>query len=97
MNSKKIVVTRHTALIDYLLEIGLIATDDYTVINHATEKDIQGKDVIGVLPIGMASLVNSITEIPLSLTAEMRGKELSLEDLREIAGTPATYKVSKIS
>ena len=88
----KVVVTRHQALIEYLIELELI-TAETPVISHASPGEIQGKDVIGVLPLSLASLAKSITEIPLALSPEDRGKELSIERLREIAGKPLTYTV----
>ena len=88
----KIVITRHEALVEYLREQGMI-DDSTTVINHATHEDVMGKDVIGVLPLSLAAEANSVTEIPLRLTPEMRGQELSLETLRQIAGKPVKYKV----
>ena len=88
----KIVITRHPALVEYLLEIGLI-TPETPVISHASPEQVQGKDVIGVLPLSLAKFTRSVTEIPLALSPEDRGKELSIERLREIAGSPTTYSV----
>lgn len=90
-----IVVTRHEALIEYLLEIGLI-TKDTPVISHANPEEIKGKDVIGVLPLSLAVLTNTITEVPLKLTPEDRGRELSLERLKEISDSPRTYTVNPL-
>ena len=91
----KVVVTRHQALIEYLIELGLI-TPETPVISHASPDQIKGKDVIGVLPLSLASLAKSITEIPLTLTPEDRGRELSIERLRKIAGNPRTYSVKEV-
>ena len=88
----KVVITRHQALVQYLIELGLI-TAETPVISHASAENVQGKDVIGVLPLSLASLAKSITEIPLALTPEDRGRELDIERIREIAGSPTTYTV----
>ena len=45
----------------------------------------------------LAVLTASVTEIPLTLTPEMRGKELSLEEVCNVAGDPVTYVVSTLS
>lgn len=90
-----IIVTRHKALVDLLVERGLVESGA-PVIEHATAEDVRGKDVIGVLPLSLAVLANSVTEIPLALTPELRGKELDIETLRSIAGAPVTYRVQKI-
>ena len=86
----ELVVTRHAALVEYLREEGL--ADSYTVVmDHAGEEDIMGLNVCGVLPRSLSCLTRSFTEIPLNLPKELRGKELSLEDVRKYAGEPVTY------
>lgn len=90
-----LVVTRHQALAEYLREIG-VADEKTQVVEHATPEMIQGKHVCGVLPHSLSCLTASFTEVPLNLTPEMRGKELSLDDLRNVAGEPVTYKVKRI-
>ena len=92
---EKIIVTRHPALVEYLKEIGVI-TGDEPVITHATEEDVMGKDVIGVLPLSLASVANRVTEVTLNLTPEMRGRELSLDEIRSVAGDVTTYTVVKL-
>lgn len=90
-----IVVTRHKVLVDYLLEKGMIPADT-KVINHVNPKiipEITGQDVIGILPSHYAVYCNSVTEIPLALELKDRGKEISLERLREIAMPPRRYVV----
>ena len=92
----KIVVTRHPALIALLKERGL-ADGAEAVLSHASPDEIRGKDVIGVLPLNLACMANSVTEIPLRLTQELRERgELDLETLREIAGEARKYKVTEI-
>lgn len=87
-----VIVTRHPALVDLLIERGLVQPGS-PVISHATPEQVTGKDVIGVLPLSLACLANSVTEIPLALTPELRGKELDIQTLRSIAGEAVTYKV----
>ena len=87
-----VVVTRHPALVQFLVEQGIVDKKTPT-INHATVNDIEGKHVIGVLPMHMAALALTITEVPLNIPAELRGKELSLEQVEKFAGEPVTYSV----
>lgn len=91
---QSLVVTRHPALVEYLAEIGLI-TDGVRVIAHATEEDVRGAHVFGVLPLRLAALAWRVTEIPLDLPAELRGAELSLDQIHQYAGEPATYSVER--
>jgi len=90
-----LVVTRHPALVEYLQEQEMVE-DDVEVISHATPEAVAGRHVCGVLPHSLSCLTASFTEIPLNLTPEMRGKELNLETLREIAEKAVTYEVKKI-
>lgn len=89
----KVLVTRHEALVEYFKELG-IKFDK--VISHATEEDVRGNDVYGVLPLRLASFTNTVTSIDMNLPAEMRGKELSLTDIETYFTGMSTYKVEKI-
>ena len=91
-----IVVTRHPGLVEFLRERGL-CTPDVTVIPHASPEDVRGKHVCGVLPHSLSCLCESFTEVPLALPAELRGVELSLEQVRQYAGEPTTYIVRRKS
>lgn len=91
----KIIVTRHKALVNFLVEIGL-AGKDTPVIAHASPDEIKGKHVIGILPLDLAAFAERVTVVPMNLTPEMRGKELSLDQVRQVAGAPRTYKVEEV-
>jgi hypothetical protein len=91
-----IIVTRHSALVAYLAEIGLV-TGNEPVYAQVDGNQVRGQDVIGVLPLHLAALAASVTEVPLNLSLADRGQELSLEHLREIAGVPVTYKVTVLA
>lgn len=91
-----IVITRHTALVAYLREIGLI--DDTTpIIPHCSDPEqIRGKIVIGPIPLHLAAHAECIINIPLKLDQGDRGRELSLEEVRARAGKPERYMVRRI-
>ena len=95
MRKVDVVITRHPALVEYLREQGIVS-GDVEVISHASPDAVQGKHVVGVLPHSLSCLCASFTEIPLRLPLEMRGKELTIEDLRKYAGSPVTYIVRKL-
>lgn len=92
-----LVVTRHPALVEYLRERGLV--DETTpVVSHVTDpSEIEGKVVAGVLPLHLAAACYAVVEIPLALAPEDRGRELSIERLREIAGEPRVFSVAGIT
>ena len=89
----KVLVTRHEALVEYFKELG-IKFDK--VISHATEEDVRGNDVYGVLPLHLASLADTVTTVDMNLPAEMRGKELSLTDIETYFTGMSTYQIKKI-
>lgn len=90
-----VVVTRHPALVEFLREQGVL-TAGARVVAHATPEDVAGQHVVGVLPLRLAALAASVTEVPLNLPAELRGQELSLEQVRQYAGAPVTYRVEAV-
>ena len=90
-----LIVTRHPGLVEYLRELGL-AADGVVVVSHATPENVAGKRVCGVLPHNLSCLCESFTEVPLNLPAELRGQELSLEQVRLYAGEPVTYVVKVV-
>jgi len=93
--NKKIVVTRHRALVEYLREEGMV-DDNVPVVDHASPDDVRGKHVFGVVPTLLALHADRVTEVPISVPRELRGKELSLEDVRKYAQSPITYKVVRL-
>lgn len=92
MAIKALVVTRHSALVQYLIDQEYI-TPDSEVLEHVDAETVQGKHVWGVLPHSLSVLTKSFTEVPLNLPAELRGKELTVEQVREYAGAPVTYVI----
>ena len=90
-----LVVTRHAGLVSYLQEIGL-ASEEVEVFAHASPEIVAGKNVCGVLPHALSCLCKTFTEIPLNLPPELRGMELSLEQVRQYASAPVTYTIRKV-
>ena len=92
-----LIVTRHAALADYAIDAG-IAPAGTRWLPNATADDIRGQDVIGPLPLYLAALARSITHIPLTgLTGPVEhGHELTLDEVRRLAGRPAKYVVRTV-
>ena len=93
MRKVDLVITRHPALLAYLLELGL-ADPSTPVVQHATAEMVRGKHVVGVLPHYLSSLCALYTEVPLVVPQELRGQELTLETVRQYAQPAQTYKVA---
>ena len=92
---KNVVVTRHPALLDFLIEEGIVQEGNFLLIAQAKAEDVEGKDVIGNLPLHLAAMAHTITEVPLKIPFELRGKELTLKEIRKYAGDPVTYNVDR--
>lgn len=90
-----VVVTRHPALVEYLTELGVVPAGT-EVVAHATAEQVRGRHVFGVLPLHLAAEAASVTEVTLHVPAELRGVELTLEQVRQFAGPLVEYKVSRV-
>lgn len=90
-----VIITKHKALVEYLTEIGL-ANSDTTVIQRVTQSDIEGKDVIGVLPLRLACYANSITDVRVEVPKELRNDILTLSQFREFVTDISTYKINQL-
>ncbi len=91
-----IVVTRHPALVDYLRERGILQ-GECAVKAQVSPDDIRGCHVIGVLPLHLAALADRVTTVDLDIPIDLRGSELSLEQLRAFARAVTTYRVTVLS
>lgn len=92
MKRLDLIVTRHPGLVAYLREIGL-ADAETVVVPHATPDMVRGKCVCGVLPHSLSCLCATFTEVPLDLPQELRGAELTVEQVRQYARPAVTYRV----
>lgn len=89
-----VLVTRHQSLSAYLKELGYTFGVEITHVEDTTL--IQGKTVAGVLPMWLAELCHEFTEITLSIPPEMRGIELSIEQMHEYFKGISTYQVNRV-
>lgn len=90
-----IIVTRHTSLVEYLREMGFF-TGPAEVKAQVQPEDVAGRHVIGVLPLHLAALADRVTTVDLEIPAELRGAELTLDQLRSFARSVRTYRVTLI-
>jgi len=87
-----LVVTRHPALVQHLTNLGLV-NEETVIVAHVTPDLVRDKKVCGVLPHSLSCLTKTFTEVPLMVPAELRGVELTLEQVRQYAGKPVTYRI----
>jgi len=88
-----LIISRHAGAIEWLKQRGI----EGRVIVHATVDDIRGEDVIGHLPLALASCAASVTTIDLPfLRPEQRGKDLSPEEMDEAGACTRTFRVREV-
>ena len=72
-----VIVTRHSGLVEWLKRRGI----EGEVVSHADEETVRGKRVYGVLPFRLAALADEFVEVSFAVPVELRGKELSADDI----------------
>ncbi len=90
---KTIIVTRHPGALDWLrkhhLELG-----EAVIVSHASEDQIAGARVVGVLPIDLAAKCGEYWNLTMTIPPEYRGKELSCEDMERFGCSIKRYIVT---
>lgn len=92
---EKIVVTRHIALLQYLINNNYVPSN-VKHISHAIADDICNKHVYGILPNWLACHAGKLTELQLRLPIEKRGIELTLKEIEFYIVTPKTYIIKEV-
>ncbi len=92
---EKIVVTRHKALYDYLVENNYISSNT-KCMSKVDKEDIKNKHVFGILPNWLACKAALFTEVQMRIPSDKRNKELTIEDIRFLVYAIRTYKVTEI-
>ena len=94
MPDKPLVISRHSAYVEYLQKNNLIPRE-HQLLEHIEDPEIlKGRDVFtSGMPFHLASLCNSVTIVPLWIPQELRGKELSFEDVSKYASSSEKYFV----
>ncbi len=92
---EKVVVSRHKALVDYLIKEGIV-DEGVEVSSHVYENQIEGKHVIGMLPYHVACHAAMFTEIPLRIPYDKKHTELTTEEIVFYMQQPRTYKIEEV-
>jgi hypothetical protein len=93
--TESVIITRHQALVEVIHEL-YPDTNNCAVVAQASPADIEGKVVYGVLPPQLAKLAEHVVAIPLAVPAELRGVELTKEQVKALMGKPFPYKVIEL-
>jgi len=90
----KVIVSRHAGAIEWLRRHGVTGE----VVSHVdTDTDLEGKILIGNAPLWIAAQADEIWTIEMpELPAELRGKDISAEQMEELGAKLGRYYVQKL-
>ncbi len=91
-------VTRHPGAVDWAERQGLHVDQ---IVDHLESDDAQpGDTVIGTLPVNLVAEINArgaqYLHLTLELPPELRGKELTAEDMRRCGARLESYSATKL-
>ena len=89
-----VIITRHAALVDMVKQD--FSIEGAEVLSHASPDAVRGKTVYGVLPLNLASLAEKVVTPDLRIPADLRGQELSLDQMRDHFHGWKAYKVQEV-
>lgn len=95
MTNNIVIITRHPGLVEVLHELAP-ETIGAPILDRADPAQIAGKHVYGVLPLTLACLAAKVTNVTLNVPQELRGTELTAEQVRQYMTELETFVVTKI-
>ena len=95
MENEIVIITRHPGLVEVLHELAP-ETVGAPIIDRADPTQIAGKHVYGVLPLTLACLATRVTNVTLNVPQELRGTELSADQVRQYMTELETFVVTKV-
>ena len=91
--SEVVIVTRHRGMVAWLAQRNITGT----VLAHVGPADVQGKIVVGALPLHLAALASEVVTVDMPLLkAEQRGVDLTPEEMDEAGAVLHRYVVRKV-
>jgi hypothetical protein len=85
-----VIVTRHPALVTFLRETYGITG---TVVEHISKEDARSRNIIGNVPLHIAAYANAVATLELDIPRELRGVELTVDQIRQYSKGLEWYKV----
>ena len=92
----QVIVTRHQALVEYLRCKNAVAVDVEVIAHITSPEQVAGKVVAGVLPLHLAAAAEAIVNVQLNLPPDLRGVELTLEQVEQYAAGIQAYRVEEL-
>ncbi len=93
-----VIISRHDAFVEFLKMKGILHGDEQ-VISHVSNPDvIDGKVVItSGLPMHLAAKARCVIVVSMNIPPEMRGKEMSVDDMEKFFVGIDAFKVERIN
>ena len=106
-----IIVTRHAGAMEWLRKNHIDIFDpiypiseeeeieivEPIVLAHAKPDDVRGKRVIGILPNRLSSLAAEYWELNIDIPADMRGKEISCQEMERLGASLKRWDILSLS
>jgi len=93
---EKIFVSRHPAALGWLKKHHPKLAKGCVHLTHATPDEVLSATVIGTLPIQLAALAAEYYHLMLNIPPELRGKELTVEDMERCGARLQQFLVKPI-
>nr|BDI55091.1 MAG: CRISPR-Cas system-associated protein Csx16 [uncultured archaeon] len=93
--SEIIIVSRHAGAINWLKK-HYPKFSNLKHLTHISEEEIKDRIIIGTLPVNLAVLAKEYWHLSMNVPLEMRGKELTVEDMENFNCKIENYKILKI-
>lgn len=94
---KTLVVTRHGAFVEFLLNQGVVEPGNFEVVPHVVESEVADRVVVtSGIPLHLAAICKRVVTVPLHVPPEFRGKELSVEEVERFAQPVQSFVVRKV-
>ena len=88
-----LVITEHAAVVDFLVERGLVQ-EGTRVVSSATKEDVRDRHVIGDLPLDVAAVARSVTSIEFSGPLVAGEEGVTVKQVRDLFRGTKRFSVS---
>lgn len=96
LERKKIFVSRHKGAYGWFNKHHPKLAENCEYKNHIITEEIAGNIIIGTLPINLSVNAEEYWHLTMNIPAEMRGKELTIEDMEALDCKIERYEIKKI-
>lgn len=92
----KIVVTKYQTVYDFLVEKEIIP-EGTEMVSYINPKYAEGKEIYGMVPMSIAALAESYTEVKIAFNNKANPEDLSVQELERLIKYVTTFTVKKVN